>query len=455
MCHLIQSFVRRDWLLSTGLINPSLKREVSGPPAASNRFSGFPLPVNRLVLLSFLILLAHLTCTAAEPVALPAVTLKPAFPNLHFKRPLWLEEVPDDSHRLIVVEQDGKILIFPHDPAAKNPEVFLDITNRKPHVENEEGLLAFAFHPQFKTNGLCYIYYVQQSPKRSILSEVHISSANSNTADLASERILLDIQQPYWNHKGGTLLFGPDHYLYLSLGDGGSGSDPHNVGQSGHHLLAKILRLDVNTRTGKLPYGIPKDNPFVGKDTNGVARADPFNTTPNGLRPEIWAYGLRNVWRMSFDRETGELWAGDVGEAKWEEVDLITKGGNYGWSVREGFHDFKKIKAQGTPIDPIIEYPHSLAQASECKFPDHTPGLSITGGYVYRGKKIPALRGIYVYTDFMLGTVWGLRYENGKLATDGVLLKENPLRQIASFSEDRSGELFALSFDGNIYAFTQ
>jgi quinoprotein glucose dehydrogenase len=404
--------------------------------------------------LTCLPLLTHLIVCAA-PVPLPQVALNPAFSNLQFNRPLWLEEAPDDSHRLVVVEQDGKIFLFPHDSAAKDPRVFLDITNRKPHAENEEGLLAFAFHPGFKTNGLCYIYYAQQSPKRSLLSELHISKTDSNTADLASERVLLEIPQPYWNHKGGTLLFGPDGYLYVGLGDGGSGGDPHNVGQSGHHLLAKILRLDVNSRTGKLPYGIPKDNPFVAKDTNGVAKADPFNTTPNGLRPEIWAYGLRNVWRMSFDRETGQLWAGDVGQDKWEEVDLITKGGNYGWSVREGFHDFKKIKAQGAPIDPIIEYAHNAALAPECKFPDHTTGLSITGGYVYRGKKLPSLRGVYIYTDFVMGTVWGLRYENGQLTTHGILVKENPLRQIASFAEDRAGELFALSFDGKIYSFSE
>ncbi|MEY2428177.1 MAG: hypothetical protein QOJ40_1062, partial [Verrucomicrobiota bacterium] len=386
---------------------------------------------------------------AAEP--LPTLELKVAFPTATFTRPLWMEEAPDGSKRLFVVEQAGRILAVSGNRKSDELTPFLDITDRKPQVQNEEGLLAFAFHPQFKTNGLFYVYYTQQSPKREVLSEMRVSSSDPNKADLGTERILLEIPHPYWNHNGGTLLFGPDGYLYLSVGDGGLGGDPHNVGQSGHHLLAKILRLDVNSRTGKLPYGIPKDNPFVGKDDKGNPKADPFDTKPEGLRPEIWAYGLRNVWRMSFDRETGQLWAADVGQDKWEEVDLIVKGGNYGWSVREGFHDFKNQKAQGKLIDPIIEYPHNAGLSAECKFPDHSPGASITGGYVYRGKKIPALRGIYIYADFIMGTVWGLRYENGQVAIHGQLIKPNPLHAIASFAEDGAGELYAVVFDGKIY----
>jgi glucose/arabinose dehydrogenase len=400
-----------------------------------------------------LLTLASIGVLAAE--SLPALDLKVAFPNLKFNRPLWLEEAPDGSKRLVVVEQDGKVFIFPRETSAKDPAVFLDITSRKPHVQNEEGLLAFAFHPQFKANGLCYIYYVQQAPKRSVLSEVHVSKTDPNKADLSTERILMEIPQPYWNHKGATLAFGKDGFLYLSLGDGGSGGDPHMVGQSGHHLLGKILRLDVNSRTGNLPYGIPKDNPFAATDKDGNPKADPFDTRPEGVRPEIWAYGLRNVWRMSFDRETGELWAGDVGQDKFEEVDVVVKGGNYGWSAREGFHDFKKQKVQGTTLDPVIEYGHNPSLCAESKFPDHSQGVSITGGYVYRGKKIPSLRGVYTYGDFGAGTIWGLRYENGGMTAHGTIVQGNPGRPIASFGEDSEGELYVIVFDGKIYEFTQ
>ena len=322
-------------------------------------------------------------------------------------------------------------------------------------MQNEEGLLALAFHPQYKENGRFYIYYTQQGPKREVLSEMQVSKADADQADPVTERILMEVPHPYWNHNGATIIFGPDGYLYISMGDGGLANDPHNVGQSGHHLLGKILRIDVNSRTGKLPYGIPQDNPFIGKDKQGHPRPDPFDTRPEGLRPEIWAYGLRNVWRMSFDRETGDLWAGDVGQDKWEEIDLIVKGGNYGWSVREGFHEFKNQRAQGQALDPVIEYPHNPGLSSECKFPDHSPGISVTGGYVYRGKKIPSLRGIYVYGDFGMGTVWGLRYEDGRVTTHGELVKSNPSHPITSFAEDRDGELYLLLLDGKIYQLSE
>src|ERR1041385_6166157 len=177
-----------------------------------------------------------------------------------------MEEAPDGSKRMTVVEQDGRVWLLPQDRDSAEKKIFLDITDRKPHVQNEEGLLAFAFHPQFKTNGKFYIYYSQQAPMRSVLSEIQISATDSNKADLATEKILMSISQPYWNHNGGTTIVGPDGFLYVSLGDGGLGGDPHFVGQSLHHLLAKILRIDVNSRSGALNYGIPRDNPFVAKD---------------------------------------------------------------------------------------------------------------------------------------------------------------------------------------------
>jgi len=370
-----------------------------------------------------------------------------------FNRPLWMTEPPDGTHRQFVLEQDGHIWILPHDPQGTDRKLFLDISRRRTYVENEEGLLAMAFHPGFKTNGLFYIFYSQQGPRRSVLSEMRVSKSDPDQADPSTERILLQNPKRYWNHNGGTLLFGRDGDLYLSLGDGGAAGDPQNNGQNGQTLLGKIIRLDVNSRTGSLPYGIPADNPFAMNQ--GKLNANPFGVPAEHVRQEIWAYGLRNVWRMSFDRETGDLWAGDVGQDKWEEIDVIVKGGDYGWSVREGFHAFKQQPAHGSLIDPVIEYAHSASYAGGSPFPQHGQGISVTGGYVYRGTKIPALKGVYIYADYQMGTIWGLRYQNGKVTADGVLVPENPLRPIPSFAEDSEGELYVISFDGKIYRFVE
>ena len=397
-----------------------------------------PLAVCRPIVRCRMFHLLWLLCassTLAE-AAFPSLQMKVAFPELTLNRPLWLCEAPDGSHRLFVLEQPGKILILPKDRTGKETKVFLDISARKPYVGNEEGLLGLAFHPQFKANGKFYIYYTQQGPRRSVLSEVQVSKDDLNAADPATERILMEIPQPYENHNGGTLLFGPDGFLYVGLGDGGAANDPHNNGQNLGTLLGKILRIDVNSRTGHLPYGIPQDNPFVGKDDK--------------VRAEIWAYGLRNPWRFSFDRQTGELWTGDVGQNKWEEVDIIVKGGNYGWNIREGLHPFTNaVETAAKLIEPVIEYPHSPIYDT-----NHTPGLSITGGYVYRGEKTPGLRGVYLYADWALGTIWGLRYQDGKVTERGVVFMQPkgllPLRNVASFGEDGSGEIYILVYEGNV-----
>jgi glucose/arabinose dehydrogenase len=272
-----------------------------------------------------LLLVVGLVATRAE---LPKLGLKPVWEGLESTRPLWLETAPDGSGRLFCLEQGGAIIILPKDKNAAKPkrEVFFDISERKPWRENEEGLLGMAFHPQFAANGKFYVYYSQQEPKRSVVSEFTVAKAHPNRADMKSERVLLEFPQPYWNHNGGVILFGPDGKLYIASGDGGKANDPHDNAQNLGTMLGKIFRIDVDARTGKLAYGIPADNPFAGRkdDTRG----------------EIWAYGLRNVWRMSFDRETGDLWAADVGQNKWEEVNLITRGGNYGWNIRESFHKF-------------------------------------------------------------------------------------------------------------------
>jgi quinoprotein glucose dehydrogenase len=401
--------------------------------------------------------LVALTLTASAAIAqsnLPPVALKAAWPNLKFNRPVAMIEAPDGSHRQFLVEQDGRIWILPADRNGSEPKLFLDISDRRPHRDNEEGLLCMAFHPQFKTNGKFYIFYTQQNPKRNILSEFQVSKTNPEKADLASEHELFHILKEWWNHNGATTLFGPDGYLYITVGDGGDGYDPHEWGQNLNVVYAKILRIDVNSKTGSLPYGIPLDNPFV-PDKAALDKLVPFDDKgQTGQRPEIWAYGVRNPWRVSFDRQTGELWVGDVGQDRFEEVDIIKKGGNYGWSAREGFHDLNRTShaVKGSaPIDPIIEYGHNPTLAQESKFPNHSIGISITGGYVYRGKKIPSLQGVYIYADFQMGTIWGLRYENGKLTADGVLINGNPSRTIPSFAEDSDGELYVLSFDGQVY----
>ena len=383
-----------------------------------------------------------LATSARAAEGFPKVDVKPAYPNLTFDRPLWLCESPDGTGRMFLIEQAGRILLLPKDRNGKETKLFLDISPRHPMVDNEEGLLGMAFHPDFKNNGKLYIHYNQQEPRRSVISEVQVSKTNPDAVDLSTERVLLEVPQPYGNHKGGCTIFGPDGYLYISFGDGGTVlGDPHKNGQSLKVLLAKILRIDVNSKTGDLQYGIPKDNPFVGTE---------------GARPEIWTYGMRNPWRMSFDMKTDDLWVGDVGQEKWEEVDLITKGGNYGWRVREGLHPYKTndVPADVKYIDPVIEYPHNPAWSTT-----HTPGMSITGGYVYRGKKIPALDGVYIYGDYVLGTIWGFRYEGGKVTADTVLVEMpknlNPPRNISSFGQDNSGEVYVLAFDGKVYDFVE
>lgn len=341
-------------------------------------------------------------------------------------RPILLTHAGDGSNRMFVPNQLGQIYVFENRQDVTESKLFMDISDRVQYKdnENEEGLLGMAFHPKFKENRQFFIYYVTKTQPHTVLvSKFTAKTDDPNSADPKSEVELLRIPQPFWNHKGGTIAFGPDGYLYVALGDGGAGNDPYENGQNLNTFMGKILRLDVNTTESGKQYGIPKDNPFVGKEK---------------ALPEIFAYGLRNPWRMAFDRKTGDLWCADVGQNLWEEINLITNGGNYGWNVREGMHPFG-LKASGPRpelIEPIWEY-------------DHQIGLSITGGLVYRGTALPELAGKYVYADYVTGKIWALTYDTAakKVITNEAIPSDK--LPIISFGDDEQGEIYFTMVSAN------
>jgi glucose/arabinose dehydrogenase len=281
-------------------------------------------------------------------------------------------------------------------------------------------LLSLAFHPEYATNGRFFVYYSRHDPKRNVISEFARSKVDPNIADPSSEKSILEVGQKWGNHNGSTLLFGPDGFLYASFGDGGLANDPDGNGQNLETLLATIIRIDINSAAEGKAYSIPPDNPFVNRA---------------GARPEIWAYGLRNVWRMSFDPPTGNLWAGDVGQNAWEEIDLIVKGGNYGWNIREGSHPFKRGESDVPLIEPVVEYSH------------RNGGLSVTGGYVYRGKRNPRLEGAYLYADYATRRIWALRYADGKMTSHKEVFSGRDGTYVTSFGEDAQQELYVCGFD--------
>jgi glucose/arabinose dehydrogenase len=329
-----------------------------------------------------------------------------------FQRPLAVTHAGDA--RLFVVEQAGLIWIL--EDGERQEEPFLDLREQVNDRSNEQGLLGLAFHPEYSDNGFFFINYTGAQ------GETRISrfsrSADPNLADPASERILLTIDQPYGNHNGGVLVFGPDGYLYIGTGDGGSGGDPLGNGQRLDTLLGKILRIDVDTNE---TYTIPSDNPF----------------TQGGGSPEIWAYGLRNPWRMAFDPATGDLFLGDVGQNQWEEINLIRStssgGENFGWNLREGAHPY--AGGDVPTIDPIADYDHSL-------------GCSVTGGEVVRDPRLPAWAGVYLYADYCSGRVWGL-LEAGEGWVSQLLYETN--LTISSFGVDAEGRIYLTDHGGDIY----
>ncbi|MEE9130133.1 MAG: PQQ-dependent sugar dehydrogenase [Phycisphaerales bacterium] len=359
------------------------------------------------------------TTTTAADELLPTVGLSRAFPRLTFTRPVYLTHAGDGSNRLFVLDQRGRILVFENRSDVSAAQEFLDIRPIVRMRHNEEGLLALAFHPKYAENGRFYVYYSASDPLRGVLSRFSVSGDDPDRADPSSEQVILEVEQPWGNHNGSTVLFGPDGYLYMSLGDGGAANDPHNNGQDLSTLLATIIRIDVDHREADRNYAIPKDNPFVNRP---------------GARGEIWAYGLRNIWRMSFDRETGDLWGGDIGQNKFEEIDLIVKGGNYGWNIREGKHDFKPRESAEPLIDPVVEY-------------GRREGISVTGGYVYRGDRIPQLRGAYIYADYASGKIWALRYRDGEVTAHREIFVGSRRAYITSFGEGPDGEMYIVAFD--------
>ena len=382
------------------------------------------------------VVLLAVTCSLptgvfAQDDTLP-VKVEPAFPNIRVNRPIVITHAGDNSNRVFIASQLGKIHVIPNDQAVEETSVFLDVEARVRYVDkmNEEGLLGFAFHPEYRKNGYFYLYYTTtDAPLTSVISRFSVSK-DANVADPESEVELMRIKQPFWNHNGGTIAFGHDGYLYVGLGDGGKANDPFKNAQNLGTLLGSILRIDVDRHDAGKAYGIPRDNPFVNRD---------------GARGEIYAYGLRNVWRLSFDRKTGALFVADVGQDIWEEINVVTKGGNYGWNLREGKHKFGPNGAEPSDslVEPILEYNHKV-------------GKSITGGHVYRGEQVKSLAGKYIYADYVSGIMWALAINKDNTAGTNYVIPWSKL-PVLTFGEDQKGEIYFSTHlaGGRLYRFVE
>ncbi len=370
------------------------------------------------------------------------------FTALNFEQPTALIQQPEDNHRFYVLEKAGRIYYFANQQDTDQKIIYLDISDDRVDSSWEGGLLGIAFDPDFAANRYVYLSYTSsEAPLKddspALYSRISRFQANpDNTAVLPdSEDILITIDQPWNNHNGGQIAFGPDGFLYAGFGDGGSWGDPNRNAQNTHTMLGTMLRIDVRLTAREikqgLKYKIPRDNPFADSDNCGNGKGC----------PEIFAWGFRNPWRWSFDRKTGGLWVGDVGQGDWEEIDLVEQGGNYGWNCFEGLVDYrlKLCDKQTSYVKPITTYSHLPSDTSR-----DGKAASVTGGYVYRGERIPELRGHYIFGDFVHGILWRLPNPYSR--------KPVPIKAadtdffIVSFAEDNEGEIYFLDFNsGAIY----
>jgi glucose/arabinose dehydrogenase len=376
-----------------------------------------------------LVVLAGLATTLAAGCPAPnGYTVTTAVPQAAFSEMTAMHWIPGDPSHALVLERSGIVWRVNTADSTEQATVYLDVRDRMlDSLTQEEGLLGLAFAPDFQNSGRLYLHYTAPGdapinpggiPRKGVIARFQGSNVS---ADLATEARVIEFPDPLSNHNGGAIAFGPDGYLYASLGDGGGAGDPLGNGQNLGTLFGTIMRLDVSVPTG---YAIPPDNPFVGVP---------------GARGEIWAYGLRNVWRMSFDTATGALWVGDVGQGRVEEINVIVRGGNYGWSRLEGTRCYKPVTGcdpTGT-IQPVVEYTHQF-------------GCAVTGGYVYHGASLPELQGWYIYGDFCTGRVWAVNAE-GERKTP-IPIADTGLA-ISSFAQAPDGEVYAVTFDNRIVRF--
>lgn len=372
----------------------------------------------------FLILVISANCFAQNP----DIQMVNAFPALTFDFPVYLTHAGDNTNRIFVADLYGKIYVFPNDSnvTASQKKIFLDIVNLA-RYDGEMGLLGIAFHPNYASNGYFYVNYNDVNTGKTTISRFSRSAGDPDKADSLSEFKIIQIYQPYDNHKGGQILFGADGYLYIGMGDGGNQGDPGNRAQNKDTLLGKILRIDVNSTSGLLNYSIPPDNPYA---VSGGAK-------------EVYALGFRNPWRFSQDSETGLIYVGDVGQSNYEEVNILQNGKNYGWRITEGFSCYNPSSGCDTTgiTMPVKVY-------------NHTGGnCSITGGFIYRGQRRPELTGAYIYGDYCSGKISMMRYINGVVSQDSMLVDTPNL--ILSFGTDQNNELYCMAQNGSIYRFNK